>query len=265
MPLVHRIEHLFFFCQGIGWGGVIDRAYAEIQQRRDQVSHLARVAILGQLAGALAHELNQPLTAILSNAQAGARLLEHEPVDLAEVRELLDDIASDDVRAGEVIARLRSLLRGGTLDLVPVDVNEVVREVLLLAQSHLLEHRVTVSTRLAAELPEASGDRVQLQQVLLNLLLNACEAMVTNESHDRTIRVSTSCDARYLFVSVEDNGVGMTPDTASRVFESFFTTKRDGLGLGLSICRSIIAAHGGSLSARNNPDRGATFTLKLPR
>ena len=239
-------------------------AEVEAQQRRDQVTHLARVAILGELSGALAHELNQPLTAILSNAQAGERLLEREAVDLAEIRDILGDIVSDDVRAGEVISRLRALMKTGSVDFEPIDLNDLTSEVLRLARGLLVEHRVAVTVRLAPALPEARGDRVQLQQVMLNLLLNACEAMFSNEPADRALAVSTAYDERGLVVSVVDNGSGLAPQAADRVFESFFTTKDAGLGLGLSICRSIITAHGGRLSASNNVGRGATFTFALP-
>jgi C4-dicarboxylate-specific signal transduction histidine kinase len=227
------------------------------------VTHLTRVAILGELSGALAHELNQPLTAILSNAQAGQRLLLREPIDLAEVREILEDIITDDMRAGEVIARLRALLKRGEAEFQLLDLNEVTTEVLELAHSELIERNVAVRTRLTPRLPGARGDRVQLQQVLLNLLLNACEAMSASKPSERTLTVSTAPDGNgLLLVSIADRGNGIPSDAADLLFEPFFTTKPHGLGL--SICRSIIAAHGGRLWAENNVDRGATFTLALP-
>jgi PAS domain S-box-containing protein len=237
----------------------------EVEQRRKEVTHLTRVAILGELSGALAHELNQPLTAILSNAQAAQRLLARTPRDLAVVGEILDDIVSDDLRAGEVITRLRALLKKDEASLQPVDLNGITTEVLALARSELIERHVTVSTRLAPELPSVRGDRVQLQQVMLNLLLNACEAMSAKRSGERMVTVSTAPDGNGLVLtSIADRGRGIPPDAADRLFEPFFTTKPQGLGLGLSICRSIIAAHGGRLSAENNPDDGATFTVALP-
>jgi C4-dicarboxylate-specific signal transduction histidine kinase len=237
----------------------------EIEQRRKEVTHLTRVAILGELSGALAHELNQPLTAILSNAQAAQRLLARAPIDLAELGEILKDIVTDDIRAGEVIARLRALLRKEEANLQPLDLNEVTTEVLALARSELIERHVAVSTRLAPGLPRARGDRVQLQQVMLNLLLNACEAMSANEPAKRILTASTVRDGEgLLLVAIADRGSGIPPDAADRLFEPFFTTKPHGLGLGLSICRSIIAAHGGRLWADNNPDGGATFTFALP-
>jgi C4-dicarboxylate-specific signal transduction histidine kinase len=155
-------------------------------------------------------------------------------------------------------------MKTGSVDFEPIDLNDLTSEVLRLARGLLVEHRVAVTVRLAPALPEARGDRVQLQQVMLNLLLNACEAMFSNEPADRALAVSTAYDERGLVVSVVDNGSGLAPQAADRVFESFFTTKDAGLGLGLSICRSIITAHGGRLSASNNVGRGATFTFALP-
>jgi PAS domain S-box-containing protein len=237
----------------------------EVEQRRKEVTHLTRVAILGELSGAVAHELNQPLTAILSNAQAAQRLLARAPSDLAVVSEILDDIVTDDLRAGEVITRLRALLKKGEASFQPLDLNDVTTEVLGLARSELIERHVTVSTRLALGLPGILGDRVQLQQVMLNLLLNACEAMGTRTSIERRLTVSTALDGDgLLLAAIADRGSGIPPDAIDRLFEPFFTTKPHGLGLGLSICRSIIAAHGGRLWADNNTDGGATFTVALP-
>jgi PAS domain S-box-containing protein len=253
--------------QGIG-RDITDLKVAdmEVEQRRKEVTHLTRVAILGELSGALAHELNQPLTAILSNAQAAQRLLERGPLDLAMLGEILDDIVTDDLRAGEVITRLRALLKKGEASLQPLDLNGVAADVLALARSELIDRHVTVSTRLAPGLPSIIGDRVQLQQVMLNLLLNACEAMSTRTSTERTLTVSTALDGDgSLLASIADRGSGIPQDAADRLFEPFFTTKPHGLGLGLSICRSIMAAHGGRLWADNNADGGATFTLALPR
>jgi PAS domain S-box-containing protein len=252
--------------QGIG-RDITDLKVAdmEVEQRRKEVTHLTRVAILGELSGALAHELNQPLTAILSNAQAAQRLLARVPSDLEMVGEILDDIVTDDLRAGEVITRLRALLKKGEASFQPLDLNDVATEVLALARSELIERHVTVSTRLAPGLPSIHGDRVQLQQVMLNLLLNACEAMGTRPSAERRLTMSTALDGDgLLLASIADRGGGIPPDAADRLFEPFFTTKPHGLGLGLSICRSIIAAHGGRLWADNNADGGATFTLALP-
>lgn len=241
------------------------RAELESREQRRELAHLTRVAMLGELSGALAHELNQPLTAILSNAQAGQRLLAREPVDLAEIREVLKDIADDDRRAGAVIHRLRAMLKKEELALQPLDLSEVAREVLDLAHSDLITRNMLVTARLAAGLPPVRGDRVQLQQVLLNLVLNACESIAICGPSDRRLTITTARVADGVQVSVSDHGTGIEAGAMSRLFEPFFTTKQHGLGLGLSICRSIVAEHGGRLWATNNEDKGgATFYLVLP-
>jgi len=252
--------------QGIGRDiTTLRRAELEAEERRKEVTHLTRVAILGELSGALAHELNQPLTAILSNAQAAQRLLAKTPVDLEEVREILTDIGNEDKRAGNVINRLRALMKRGEAKLLPLDLNALTEDVLELAHSELVERNVAVKTRLAAGLPDVRGDRVQLQQVVLNLIMNACEAMNGNSNGDRSLEVSTVRDGNSrLRLTVADHGPGIPPELLDRIFEPFMTTKADGLGLGLSICRSIVAAHAGRLWGVNNPDGGASFSVSLP-
>ena len=252
--------------QGIGRDITnLRRAELDAQERREEVTHLTRVAILGELSGALAHELSQPLTAILSNAQAAQRLLAKTPVDLDEVREILSDIGSEDKRAGDVINRLRALMKKGEAKLLPLNINDLTNDVLELAHSELIERNVAVATRLTPGLPDIRGDRVQLQQVLLNLVMNACEAMADNNGTDSGIEVSTARDGDgRLRLTVADRGPGIPPDLIDRVFEPFMTTKSQGLGLGLSICHSIVTAHGGRLWVANNPDRGASFFVSLP-
>ena len=251
----------------ITYADVTSRKQAELeaQVQRRELAHLTRVAMLGQLSGALAHELNQPLTAILSNAQAAIRLLAREPVDLAEVRDIVRDIADDDRRAGQVIQRLRAMLKKGEAKMQPLDLNELVGEVLALAHSDLITRNILVTTRLAPALPAACGDRVQLQQVLLNLLLNGCEAMSATPTGERRLLMVTGRDGSDgLQVLVSDRGPGITADAMERVFEPFYTTKEHGLGLGLPISRSLVEALGGRLWASNNEDLGATFHLTLP-
>ena len=240
------------------------RAEAEAQQQRLEVAHLSRVAMLGELSGSLAHELNQPLTAILANARAAQRLLRLSSPDLAELRDILEDIAEDDRRAGEVIARLRAFLRKGEVQPGHLDLNEAVTEVLRLVHSDLIQRRVTVDARLAAALPAVFADRVQLQQVLLNLLLNACDAMAADTRREKRVTIQTAeTTTGEVELSVADRGTGIPPDEMERVFEPFVTSKPHGLGLGLAICRSIVTAHGGRLWAENNEDGGATFNLVL--
>jgi len=238
---------------------------AELQQQRQVLAHLTRVATLGELSGALAHELNQPLTSILVNAQAAQRFLDGDPVDLAEVRDILGDIVTEDRRAGEVIRRLRALLRKGEIQPQPLDINHVMNEVLRLAHGELLAHGVTVTATLTPRLPPVRADRVGLQQVLLNLIMNACDAMRANETVHRRLTVVTAAESDVAVrVEITDRGAGIPGDGLERVFDPFFTTKEQGLGLGLGICRSIIEAHGGRLWATNNTERGATFSFVLP-
>jgi len=237
----------------------------EAKEQRLQLTHLTRVALLGQLSGALAHELNQPLTAILSNAQAAQHFLAADRIDPDELREILADIVAADQRAGEVIRRLRALFKKGETQFQLLDANDVVREALDLAHGDLVTRHIEVSTNLAPRLPAVTADRVQLQQVLLNLLINASEAMSANAADERRLTVSTqSLAGGGVQVSVADRGPGIPEDRQPRLFEPFFTTKPQGLGLGLSISRSIVTAHGGRLWSTNNPYRGATFHVALP-
>ena len=236
----------------------------EIAQQRNELAHLSRVTMLGELSGSLAHELNQPLTAILSNAQAAQRFLAHENADLDNVRDILKDIVAEDKRAGEIIRRLRLLLKKGEVQQQALDANEVVQEVLKLVHSDLVNHGVAAHTELAPGLPAVKADRVQIQQVLLNLVMNACDAMSGTPGGDRKLIVGTSpADNKGVLISITDQGTGIAPDKLEQVFEPFFSTKPHGMGLGLTVCRTIITVHGGKLWAVNNPDRGATFHVNL--
>jgi C4-dicarboxylate-specific signal transduction histidine kinase len=265
--VIHSADGKIIELQGVGRDITeLKRAKREARDRSREVTHLTRVASLGELSGALAHELNQPLTAILSNAQAAQRILAKKVIDLPEVREILNDIVVDDNRASEVIRRLRVLFKKGEAQLQPTDVNEVTMEVLGLAHSELVTHQVTGSYQLTPGLPPVQADRVQLQQVLLNLVVNACEAMGGTDPTARTLGVSTILRNNGIVnIEVTDRGSGVPRDAMDRLFEPFYTTKENGLGLGLSISRSIVASHGGRLWARNNADRGATFVVELPR
>jgi PAS domain S-box-containing protein len=245
---------------------ITERKHAEIEadSHRRELAHLSRVAMLGELSGAIAHELSQPLAAVLSNAQAARHLLDRDPLDLNELRETLDDIIRSDNRAGAVIDRLRALLRKGDTAMHPLDVNEVVREVVELADSELASRRVTVKSTLAVSLPLVMGDRVQLQQVVLNLVLNACDAMNQTQAAERHLTLSTRASDGGVELTVSDRGAGIPEGQLERVFEPFVTFREDGLGLGLAISRSIVTAHGGSIRAENNADGGATFRCLVP-
>jgi len=245
---------------------VTDRRRAEMQlmQHRAEIAHLSRVALLGELSAAFAHELNQPLAAIMANARAGQRLMLREPPDSIEVRNILEDIVADDRRASEVIHRLQALLKRGELQLQPLDINEVVREVVDLVHTELIRREVLLHTVLAPDLPRVPADRVQMQQVLMNLVFNACEAMTEQPREERRVTIITRSTAGgEVAVAVADQGVGIPEGKEEQVFEPFYTSKRHGLGLGLTICRTIVTAHGGALWAANNPDRGATFHIVL--
>jgi PAS domain S-box-containing protein len=240
------------------------RAELEADAHKRELAHLSRVATLGELSGAMAHELSQPLTAVLSNAQAACRLLERQSPDLEAVRAALDDVVRNGRRAGAVMDRLRTLLRKEDTALLPIDVNEVAREVVDLVAGELTSRRVTVDNALQPALPPVLGDRVQLQQVLLNLLLNACDAMNETPVAGRRLMLSTMAVDGAVELIVSDSGTGIPDGQLERVFEPFVTFRDHGLGLGLAISRSIVTAHGGSIRAENNPDRGATFRCVLP-
>jgi PAS domain S-box-containing protein len=239
-------------------------AELDVLQHRAELSHLARVNTLGELSGSLAHELNQPLGIILANAQAAQRLLARQPPDLAEIRDILGDIVREDQRAGQVIQRLRLLLKQGETRLRPLALNKVVQDVLHLARSDLIARRVTVRLHLADALPAIEGDEVQLQQVLLNLLLNAGDAMEQNAPADRDLHIVTAVRGAHVRLSLRDVGCGLPPGDPEQVFRPFFTTKAHGLGLGLGICRTIVTAASGRLWAEPNLDRGTTFHVELP-
>ena len=241
------------------------RAEHEIAMQRNELAHLGRVALLGELSGALAHELNQPLAAILANARAAQRMMARDDFDRLEVRAILDDIVSDDRRAGAVIQRVRALIRKDETELHGVMPNDLVADVLELAHSDLIQRSVTVVTRMSPTVPEVLGDRVQLQQVLLNLIVNACDAMADNPPEHRSLFITTKAVAPdAIRISIADGGTGITAEPIDAVFEPFVTSKRNGLGLGLAICRSIVDAHGGRMWAVNNAGTGATFHVLLP-
>jgi C4-dicarboxylate-specific signal transduction histidine kinase/ABC-type uncharacterized transport system substrate-binding protein len=241
------------------------RSEAEAEQQRQELAHLTRVSIVGALSGALAHELNQPLTAILSNAQAASRMLARKSADMSEIQQILVDIVEDDKRAGDVIHHLRSLLRKGESTSVRLDANALAASVLALCHSDLVLKNVTAMKRLGSGLPEILGDPIQLRQVLLNLIVNACDAMASKPGKDRLLVVMTELANRGgVRFSVSDSGDGLSTSTIEDLFQPFYTTKSLGLGLGLPICQWIISAHGGQLSAENNPTGGATFFFELP-
>ena len=234
----------------------------ELSERRKQVTHLSRVTMLFELTGALAHELNQPLAAILSNAQAAQRMLGRDPNDLAEVHAILGDIVANDRRAGEIIRRLRAMMRKDSESRQPTDLNDAIRESLKLLEQELRNRDITITTILAPELPLVEADVIQIEQVMLNLLINACEAMADCEQRQVTVR--SEAGASHVRVAIRDRGPGVPEARRAHIFEPFQTTKVTGLGLGLSICRSIVEAHGGRLWLEEGDAPGACFCFELP-
>lgn len=241
------------------------QAEAEINRQRTELAHVSRVSTMGQLASALAHELNQPLGAILRNAEAAELFLQKAKPDLEEIRAILADIRKDDQRAGSVIERMRSLLKRRDLASNPLDLGELIEETVALAWSDALTRQVDLTMQVSARLPVVQGDRVHLQQVLLNLILNGMDAMATCNPADRrlVIRAEPRKDG-LVEVAVSDSGTGIPPDKLERLFQPFFTTKPEGMGMGLAISHTIIAAHGGSIWGGNQDPHGAVFKFTLP-
>ena len=238
---------------------------ADADVQRQEIAHLMRVSMLGELSGGLAHELTQPLTAILSNAQAGKLLLAKGNKSLSEIGNIFDDIIAEDERAGEVINRLRGMLKKGDVKHETIDMNDLIASTLRLLHSELIDRRMSVSFDNVPNLPAVHGDPVQLQQTLLNLLMNAMDATENVPPARRRISVSAATtDDGGVEVHIYDRGTGLPPSREHKVFEPFFTTKERGLGLGLSICTSIVKLHGGTLSLQNNVREGASAVFRLP-
>jgi PAS domain S-box-containing protein len=261
--------------QGVGF--VLDltelkRAEAEARENERryrealmELAHANRVTTMGQLAASIAHEISQPVAATVTNAQAGLGWLGARPPDLEEIRQTFDSIVSDGMRASDVIGRIRALIKKAPAQMESLEVNAAVREVIALTRGEAVKNRVSVRTQLAEGLPLIQADRVQLQQVILNLIINAIEAMSSVGDGPRELQITTSRAAsNSVLVSLRDSGPGLDPNSVEHVFEAFYTSKDKGMGMGLAICRSIIEAHGGRMWASVNESRGAVFQFTLP-
>jgi signal transduction histidine kinase len=240
-------------------------AEAEADLRRNELTHMMRVAALGELSGGIAHELSQPLAAILANAQAAQAMLAGNSHDKEEIAEILEEIVQEDNRAGKVIQGLRQLLRKGENRSALIRLNDLTNSTLGLLNYEIVTRKMKVETELKTDLPPIAGDSVQLQQVLLNLMMNAMEAMASTPASKRTINIATrTTEDGYVEVSIRDHGPGMSPDELNRLFEPFFTTKERGLGLGLSICATIVRSHRGRLNLSNARGGGVTAIVSMP-
>jgi C4-dicarboxylate-specific signal transduction histidine kinase len=240
-------------------------AEQETQTLRREIAHAGRVTMMGQLASALAHEINQPLGAILRNAEAAELFLQDKFPDLEEIRGILADIRKDDQRAGNVIDRMRGLLKRQNLDKRPMDVSQLVGEVVALIGTDAAARNVRLEFAMADHLPPVSGDLVHLQQVLLNLIVNGMDALDGEDQGERCVRITVALDGpKTVEIAVTDSGRGVPGDALPRIFDPFFTTKPKGMGMGLAISRTIIEAHNGRLWAENGKGGGASFRFTLP-
>jgi len=238
-----------------------DEARRELES---SLAHVNRISMLGELASSLSHEITQPIASARNNARAAQIFLEMQPPEVGEVRQALACVIGDIDRAGDIIDRIREQMKKAPPRKEPFDLNAAINEVMILARSVIITNRVAVQTRFAKGLCAVEGDRVQLQQVVLNLILNAVEAMGSVEAGARDLLISSEEASAGVLVAVRDSGPGIDPTQIERVFEAFYTTKSGGVGMGLSICRSIIAAHGGRLWAEANQPRGAVLQFTLP-
>jgi C4-dicarboxylate-specific signal transduction histidine kinase len=247
---------------------ITERRQAEeaLRAMHAELAHVNRVTTMGEMSASIAHEVNQPIAATVTNAQAALRWLRAQPPDLDEVRASLSRIVEDGKRAGNVISGIRTLVNKLPPRKDRFDLNEAVLEMVALTRSEVLNHGILLQTELAPGLPRVDGDRTQLQQVILNLILNAVEAMGGIDEGTRELSINTEREAAGgVLVTVRDSGPGLDPADTERVFTAFYTTKPKGMGMGLAICRSMVEAHGGRMWASANEPRGAVFQFTLPR
>jgi C4-dicarboxylate-specific signal transduction histidine kinase len=241
-----------------------DRAETELRKLQAGLAHVSRVTILGELTASLAHEVNQPLAGVVSSADACLHWLAAQPPNIDKARRATERILRDAKRASDVVGRVRDLAKKAPLQRTWVNLNETLEETISLATRELSQNSVSLETQLAKNLPRVWADRIQLQQVILNLIINACEALTTVEDEPRKLFVSTASEVEGVALTVRDSGFGIDPQELEAVFEAFHTTKPGGMGMGLAVSRSIIEGHGGRLWAEPNEPRGAIFKFTIP-
>jgi signal transduction histidine kinase len=266
--VAHVTKHKFGEYEFIG--AVMDitaskRGEEALRQAQTELAHVTRRTTMGELTASIAHEVNQPLAGIVMNGNASLRWLALDPPNLREAREAISRVIRDGKRAGDVIARIRTLFKKTAKVSEPLDINDTIREVLALTRNEMQKNSIALRLHLASDLPPVIGDRVQVQQVMMNLILNAIDAMNSVEQKGRNLVIKTGGGngSNEVRVEVQDSGVGLDPEAAQKIFESFHTTKPGGMGMGLSISRSIVEGHGGRLWANANDGRGATFQFTL--
>jgi C4-dicarboxylate-specific signal transduction histidine kinase len=277
----NRFRHKDSSYRWLSWTAVLDesRLYAvardvtdlknaeeQLRASRHELTQVSRQTTMGAITASIAHEVNQPLAAIVANANAGLRWLARGKPNLAEVRAILKRIVSDGLRASQVVASIRSMFGKDRGETSPVTVNDLIDEVLTLVNGELASHQISLQKEMRDGLPKVLADRVQMQQVLLNLIMNAIEAMSSIANRERVLMVkSEAFESDHVLITLQDSGTGIDPAHIDRIFDAFFTTKDRGMGMGLSICRSIIESHGGQLWASPRNPHGTSFYVKLPR
>jgi C4-dicarboxylate-specific signal transduction histidine kinase len=236
-----------------------------LREAQMELAHASRVVTMGQFTASIAHEVNQPLAALLTNAETALRWLARQPPNLETVKPLIERVINDGKRAADIVSRIRDLSKKAPVRKESLEINEAILEIMRLTRGAISDNGILVRMQLSEGLPHILGDKVQLQQVILNLIMNAVEAMSEVSEGTRELEISTSeVESGSVLVAIGDSGPGLSPASLARIFEAFYTTKANGLGVGLAICRSIVEAHGGRLSATPNQPQGATFCMRLP-
>jgi signal transduction histidine kinase len=251
----------------LGLTDVTRKVVSEVSKEKlhSELAHASRILLLGEMTASIAHEINQPLSSVVTNAEAGLRWLRRDEPDLLEVSSLLERIVKNGNRAADIITTMKAMARNAKTRRIPLQINDIIEEAVLILRSEISRRQVGLRLELSAELPLVSVDRTQILQVVVNLGLNAAQAMADGQSWNRTLKIRTRQDGdSFIAFEIEDSGPGVDPTVRERLFESFYTTKDTGLGVGLSICRSITEAHNGSIELNSTPHLGARFTVRLP-